>query len=144
MQELEDDGIGGLEIRGIEYIALQDVMQINADALHSLQVFDSENHASIHSDKTKEGLSLFGILDNTKTSLGRALLREWLLRPLTCINTLSKRHDAVDCFVRPENLSVCNAMHAHLKGIKNVPRVLSALKSGKGKVSDWQGLVKVR
>jgi hypothetical protein len=26
----------------------------------SLQVFESETHASIHSDKTKEGLSLFG------------------------------------------------------------------------------------
>lgn len=52
-------------------------MQINADALswvyafvssfefsfewyRSLRVFDTESHASIHSDKTKEGLSLFG------------------------------------------------------------------------------------
>ena len=26
----------------------------------SLQIFDSESHASIHSDQTKEGLSLFG------------------------------------------------------------------------------------
>lgn len=54
-------------------------MQINADALsfvlsiststevreneyvpRSLQVFENESHASVHSDKTKEGLSLFG------------------------------------------------------------------------------------
>jgi hypothetical protein len=51
-------------------------MQINADALSyvdrlarqtciltlnsSLQVFENESHASVHSDKTKEGLSLFG------------------------------------------------------------------------------------
>ena len=27
----------------------------------SLQVFESENHATIHSDQTKEGLSLFGL-----------------------------------------------------------------------------------
>ena len=26
----------------------------------SLQIFDNESHASIHSDKTKEGLSLYG------------------------------------------------------------------------------------
>jgi len=56
-----------------------EVMQINADALlwvrsafffflltsevriiRSLQVFENESHASVHSDKTKEGLSLFG------------------------------------------------------------------------------------
>ena len=54
-------------------------MQINTDALlfveltlyyilhiypdtffRSLQVFENESHASVHSDKTKEGLSLFG------------------------------------------------------------------------------------
>ena len=53
-----------------------EVMHINADALlwvrsafffstsevriRSLQVFENESHASVHSDKTKEGLSLFG------------------------------------------------------------------------------------
>jgi hypothetical protein len=30
------------------------------DHPRSLQIFDDEIHASIHSDKTKEGLSLFG------------------------------------------------------------------------------------
>ena len=143
MSDLEDDGISGLEIRSIEYIALKDVMQINADALYSLQVFDSENHASIHSDKTKEGLSLFGILNNTKTSLGKALLREWLTRPSMSPAVISTRHDAVECFMRSENLGTVSAMHIHLKGIKNVPRILSAMKSSKAKVSDWQGLVKV-
>lgn len=51
-------------------------MQINMDALlcvfrqclfladprSSLQIFEEQNHASMHSDKTKEGLSLFGQL----------------------------------------------------------------------------------
>src|ERR1700731_4460981 len=27
----------------------------------SLQIFEDENHASMHSDRTKEGLSLFGL-----------------------------------------------------------------------------------
>jgi hypothetical protein len=51
-------------------------MQINADALacgfdyyiaqskltlsSSLQIFENESHASVHTDKTKEGLSLYG------------------------------------------------------------------------------------
>ena len=118
-------------------------MQINSDALHSLQIFDNENHASIHSDKTKEGLSLFGILDSTKTALGKALMREWLLRPSISAETIAARHDAVACFMRPENHNPTGTMHVHLKGIKNIPRILAVLKSGKSKVSDWQGLVKV-
>lgn len=135
---------GGLDIRDIESLALKEVMQINADALYSLQVFDNENHASIHSDKTKEGLSLFGILDNTKTSLGRNLLRQWLLRPSMSIPIITARHDAVACFMRPENTTTASSMHSHLKGIKNVPKILSAMSSGKSRASDWQGLVKVR
>ena len=91
-------------------------MHINADALlyyhpvntwtyltidltSSLQVFENESHASIHSNRSKEGLSLFGnafeliqyfetltqtyigILNTTHTTLGRSLLRTWFLRP---------------------------------------------------------------
>lgn len=142
--ELDDQGIGGLEIRGIEYLTLQDVMQINSDALSSLQIFDNESHASIHSDKTKEGLSLFGILNNTRTSLGKALLREWLLRPSTSIPVINTRHDTIACFIRPENIGAANAMQTHLKGIKNVPKILGTMRTGKAQVADWQGLVKVR
>jgi hypothetical protein len=35
-------------------------MQINMDALLSLQIFLDERHASAYSDVTKEGLSIFG------------------------------------------------------------------------------------
>ncbi|KAH9846354.1 muts domain V-domain-containing protein [Lenzites betulinus] len=142
VSELEDDGVGGLEIRAIESLPLLDVMQINADALFSLQIFEDENHASIHSDKTKEGLSLFGILNNTKTTLGRALMREWFLRPSMSLPVINARHDAVECFMRPDNITTATSMHGHIQGTKNVPRILTAMKSGKAKVSDWQGLVK--
>ncbi|KAI0076331.1 hypothetical protein K474DRAFT_1708271 [Panus rudis PR-1116 ss-1] len=141
--ELDDDGIGGLEIKAIENFTLKEVMQINADALQSLQVFDVENHASINSDKTKEGLSLYGILNNTKTTFGRVLLREWLIRPSMSMATLSARHDAVECFMRPENSTLADTMHGHLLGIKNVPKTLAVLKAGKAKVSDWQAIVKL-
>ncbi|OSD07423.1 hypothetical protein PYCCODRAFT_1463684 [Trametes coccinea BRFM310] len=140
--DLDEEGIGGLEVRNIEPLPLLDVMQINADALFSLQVFEDENHASIHSDKTKEGLSLFGILDNTKTTLGRALMREWFLRPSMSLPVIQGRHDAVECFVRPDNITTATSMHGHLQGTKNIPRVLTVMKAGKAKVSDWQGLVK--
>jgi DNA mismatch repair protein MSH5 len=141
--ELDDEGIAGLDIRDIESLALNEVMQINSDALYSLQVFDNENHASIHSDKTKEGLSLFGILNNTRTALGKNLMRQWLLRPSMSIPIITARHDAVMCFMRPENISIATTMHNHLKGIRNVPKMLSALCCGKAKISDWLGLVKV-
>ncbi|KAI0643124.1 DNA mismatch repair protein MutS [Trametes meyenii] len=142
VSELDDEGVSGVEVRNIEPLPLLNVMQINADALFSLQIFEDENHASIHSDKTKEGLSLFGILNGTKTTLGRSLMREWFLRPSVSLDVISMRHAAVECFVRPDNITTATAMHGHLQGTKNIPRTLATMKSGKAKVSDWQGLVR--
>ncbi|KAF8631397.1 hypothetical protein AX15_002405 [Amanita polypyramis BW_CC] len=140
--DLDDEGIVGLEVNDIEIISPKGTMQINADALFSLQVFENECHASVHSDKTKEGLSLFGILNHTKTVLGRSLMRTWLLRPSLSLSEIKARHDAVECFMRPENQVSAGAVHAHLKGIKNMPRILATMKSGRAKLSDWQALVK--
>ncbi|KAF8827642.1 hypothetical protein HHX47_DHR4000349 [Lentinula edodes] len=142
VDDLEDEGIRGLEVRDIECLALNEVMQINGDALFSLQVFENEDHASMHSNKTKEGLSLSGILNVTNTALGRVLMRSWLLRPSLSLSVIKSRHDAVECFLRLENVTTVTTLRGHLKGIKNVPRILSVLRSGKAKFVEWQGLVK--
>ncbi|KAJ3876937.1 DNA mismatch repair protein MutS [Lentinula edodes] len=142
VDDLEDEGIRGLEVRDIECLALNEVMQINGDALFSLQVFENEDHASMHSNKTKEGLSLAGILNVTNTALGRILMRSWLLRPSLSLSVINSRHDAVECFLRLENVTTVTTLRGHLKGIKNVPRILSVLRSGKAKFVEWQGLVK--
>ncbi|KAL1682284.1 DNA mismatch repair protein MutS [Schizophyllum commune] len=142
VNDLEEEGISGLAIRDIESIALNKMMHINADALYSLGIFEDESHASIHSDKTKEGLSLFGIINTTKTTLGRQLLKTWFLRPSLSIPVITARHDAIDCFLSPDNNSPVRSMHGHLKGIKNVPRILATIKSGGATLVEWQGLVK--
>ncbi|KAI6030817.1 DNA mismatch repair protein MutS [Pisolithus orientalis] len=140
--ELDHDGSEALEIQSIEALVLDKVMHINADALHSLQVFESENHASIHSEKTKEGLSLFGVFNTTRTALGRFLLRTWLLRPSLSLEVLEARHTAVECFLLPENTPAIGALQTHLKGTTSVPKTMKALKRGKGTANDWQALVK--
>ncbi|KAI6114298.1 DNA mismatch repair protein MutS [Pisolithus sp. B1] len=140
--ESEYDGPEALEIQSIEALVLDKVMHINADALYSLQVFESENHASMYSEKTKEGLSLFGIFNTTRTSLGRSLLRTWLLRPSLSLEVLEARHTAIECFLLPENTPAISALQTHLKGTTNVPKTIKTLKCGKGTANDWQALVK--
>jgi hypothetical protein len=85
-----------------------------------------------------------GILNNTRTTLGRNLLREWLLRPSLSLPVIAARHAAVACFVDPDNITTAGDIQGHMSGIKNTPRAFKMLKSGRGKVQDWQGVVKVR
>lgn len=84
-----------------------------------------------------------GILDNTRTSLGRNLLREWLLRPSLSLPVITARHAAVACLVDPDNMTTADDIQGHLSGIRNTPRILKMLKSGRAKVKDWQGVVEV-
>jgi len=95
--DFDVDGIKGLDVRDIEILALDQALQPNADALSSLQVFENESHASVQSDKMKEALSLFGILNDAKTTMGRSLLHTWLLRPSLSISVIRSCQDAVAC-----------------------------------------------
>lgn len=43
----------------------------------------------------KEGFSVFGVLNKCVTSMGRRLLRLWFMRPLTSLDALADRQDAI-------------------------------------------------
>ncbi|KAG8716968.1 MutS protein msh5 [Ceratobasidium sp. 394] len=132
--------MGALDINSIEVLALNEVMQINADALSSLQIFDDENHASVHSDKTKEGHSLFQLVNHTSTHLGRGLLRRWCLRPSLSIPVIEARHAAVECFNLPDNVAVSNALTSNLRALCQVPKAMALLRTGRGKLPEWRAI----
>ncbi|KAK4048469.1 hypothetical protein OIO90_005800 [Microbotryomycetes sp. JL221] len=111
-----------LSVSAIDWLQLNNVMQINLDALTSLQIFMDESHASMHTAATKEGLSLFAILDNTKSPVGRVLLRQWFLRPPLDVDVITH---------------VIDAMQANLSLVGNAPVRLRSLKTGRGGLQDW-------
>jgi len=69
------------------------------------------------SGKSKEGLSLLSILDNTKSPLGRKLLRTWVLRPLLKESEIELRTQGV--ILANAQMEVCaddlpnTHVHAH-------------------------------
>ncbi|KAI8907567.1 muts domain V-domain-containing protein [Powellomyces hirtus] len=129
------------EISSVEQFNLNQYMHVNADAMWSLQVFQDAAHPNMHSKRSKEGLSLFGILNDTKTPLGRALLKQWFLRPCMDLATIEQRHAAVGFFLKPEIRFEVDQLRACLKHIKNVPRILAKMKS-KISIMEWEVLLK--
>ncbi|GAA5944527.1 hypothetical protein JCM3775_003284 [Rhodotorula graminis] len=130
----------GIQVKGLELIKLDKIMLVNSDALTSLQIFQDEAHAATGSSATKEGLSLFGIVNIARTPLGKLLMRQWFIRPSLELDVIEARHDAVECFIRDENQPAIDAVEANFKHIKNVRRVLKAIASGDGSLSDWQAI----
>ncbi|BGP41924.1 hypothetical protein JCM10449v2_005921 [Rhodotorula kratochvilovae] len=126
---------GAFEVRGLELMQLDKVMLINSDALASLQVFQDEAHAATGSTATKEGL-----VNITRTPLGKILLRQWFLRPSLELGVIEARHDAVECFRRDVNQAPIDAIQSQFKHVKNIPRVLKALAGGTASLKDWQAV----
>ena len=97
-------GIIDVRIDQIVAFSLDGCMDVGVDALMALQVFGGDTHPNMHSSRQKEGFSLFGLLNKTKSDGGARLLRSWLMRPLMDITALEARLDAVQFFVN--NLSL--------------------------------------
>lgn len=71
--------------------------------LSSLDIFAEEAHASFHQNATREGASLFGLMNLTKTPAGHTKLRQWFLRPTLELSIITQRQDAIKCLLNQEN-----------------------------------------
>ncbi|KAF9972932.1 MutS protein msh5 [Actinomortierella ambigua] len=107
-------------------------------------IFEDESHPNIHSSVRgrKEGLSLFGILNSTRTPQGRHLLRQWFLRPSLDLSVIQGRQQSIECLSKPENQAIMDQMMRCLSRIKNIPRLLQAIHR-KALLKDWQGIIQV-
>ncbi len=75
-------------------------------------------------DKKRFG-SLFGVLDETKTSMGARMLKRFIGRPLVNRTEIERRLDAVDELTRHQ--PDADAIRALLKDIRDVERLLSKI-----------------
>ena len=63
-------------IHHLQQLPMRDYLQVDVPTLYSLGVLSTDDHPAMLSvGKSKEGLSLISIVDETKSPLGRKLLR---------------------------------------------------------------------
>ncbi len=75
-------------IKDINFYSENQYMKINYTTKRDLEITETMR------SREKRG-SLLWVLDKTKTSMGRRLLRSWLDKPLVNFATITKRHNAV-------------------------------------------------
>ena len=132
-----------LELNGFFIIPLADTMVVDALSLTGLQVFEREAHPSLTGmGVSKEGLSLFGVLDCTVSSPGRRLLKSWFLAPSMNISVLRDRYNAIDLVSFPEHSDVLVELRKAVSKISDVPRLLTSLASvGSVRLAEWRDLL---
>jgi len=82
--------------------------------------------------------SLIHIIDHTKTSMGARLLRDWILQPLTDLDSISQRHAAVEWFT--QNQAQLAQVREHLAQVRDIERLTARLTLKQGSPKDCIGL----
>jgi len=117
-------------IRNIRAYRTDQYLTIDGASLRNLEVFQSLGDSKGH--------SLFGIINQTITSMGARMLRTWMQQPLLQIDLIVERQDAVDALVT--NPSLRDDLRQALDGILDLERLLSRLISGSGTPRDLRAL----
>ena len=130
----------GAEIRDVQRFSLEGCVAIGMDALLSLQVFDCDPHPNMHSSRQKEGFSLFGLLNRTRSEGGHKLLRTWTMRPLLDTRVIEQRLEAVEFFTN-DGFMLIQELHETLARIVAIPSLLFRMRA-QASTKDFQSLLK--
>ena len=99
---------------------------------HCLEI-DQATRRSLEITRTlredrREG-SLLAIIDRTVTAMGSRLLADWIASPLTQVDEINRRLDAVEELL--DDPALCHDLQVELKGIYDLQRLLARVATGR-------------
>ena len=118
---------------------------VDTTSLSALQVFKRLAHPSAHNGigASKEGLSVFGILNTCKTRMGTETLRDWLCHPTSDADVLRARLNTIDIFVAEHNAEAVGSLRAHMKYFKPPHDIIRKFQEYSHAVKHWQSLMQM-
>ena len=143
--ELEDSIINA-PVVAVAQCSVSASLYLDRNSLQSLQIFVDDNHPArtkrgLYSS-VKEGLSLFGQMNRTKSRLGQAKLRHWFRTPSRDSEVISRRQNAIRYFLCDEHYDKCLAFYECLKNIKSVSKIFAKMMNSHISVHEWNVLYK--
>ena len=112
----------------LSFYKVSDFLVIDAATLKHLEILEP-----LHSEGTKPA-TLYGALNRTSTPMGARRLRDWLSQPLSSLEKIQKRQEAVAQFI--QNSTTLDQFRESLKEVRDLERMISRLSIGSGNARD--------
>ncbi|DBA75705.1 TPA: MutS protein msh5 [Trebouxia sp. C0005] len=126
--EDSDDMPAAMFLEGLSEISLDGFLTVDSASMLALQIFQEDRHPSAMGiGQSKEGFSVFGMLNSCVSSMGRRLLRLWFLRPIINLDMLNQRQDAVHFFMHAPD--IIKSVKSVLRKTRDIPQLLRRLQS---------------
>lgn len=128
----QDIAPGLIPLRSINEASIDGFLMLDPTSMEALQIFSQERHPSAMGigSNTKEGYSVFGVLDRCTSQAGKRLLCAWFQRPIVDLKVISDRFDSIDFFNCHHNEA--KTVQALLRCVKDVDRLLLRLQTAPG------------
>ncbi|VEU35637.1 unnamed protein product [Pseudo-nitzschia multistriata] len=112
---------------------------LSPSTFSALNIFSTERHPLIAKGHghSKEGFSLYSLLDRTKSRGGKQLLREWMLKPLTNLENIQTRQDAIELFLQPSMQASVGVLIGLLQKVGPVDKILMRIQKCTVKPTDF-------
>lgn len=118
-------------IREIDFYGSSSFMRLDVSTLRNLEIVETMRN------REKRG-SLLWVLDKTKTSMGKRMLRSWLEQPLLSIPKITKRHAAVDEMISAP--ATRDDIRAELSGCQDMERLITRIVYGTANAKELRAL----
>ena len=141
--QLEDHQ--AITVNRILFANLRLFMHIDSETFSALGIFSTEYHPLLAKGSpgtSKEGWSLFSLLDRTRSKGGRQLLREWMLRPLVDPGAISARQDVVEVFMHANTEHVVGILINLMSNVGPMDQILTRMQKCCTKPMDFLVLSK--
>ncbi|CAB9530089.1 protein MutS [Seminavis robusta] len=121
-------------VANITHAQTSKFMILGEGAIEALHIFATEHHplmAAKGRGNSKEGSSIFSLLDRTCSKGGRQMLRNWMLKPLLNRDEILMRQDGVELFMDAtmiDSESLMGLMSNLLNEIAPINQILQRLK----------------
>lgn len=126
---------------------LQSHLRLEESTLRTLRIFATDFHPLQASSngvrgkscysKSKEGFSLYTLLDRTKSRGGKERLRQWMMHPLRDVDRIRERHIAMEVFLHPNSHGTASLLLEKLADVGNMDAILLRMQRCSAKVGDF-------
>ena len=116
----------------ISFYQCRDYLVLDSTTLRNLEILEP-----LHRDAPRN-TSLYGALNRTVTPMGARLLRNWLTQPLSAVEPIRRRQDAVQAWLGSG--AALEAFRAKLAEVRDLERTLARLSTGTGNGRDLHAL----
>ncbi len=128
LEYLYETGVTGkISVKRVEVYTNEQYMQLDMTAVRNLELLETMR------TKSRRG-ALLGVLDKTKTAMGKRLIKSWITKPLMNIAHITLRQNAVDELC--SNTILRGELQEYLSGIRDIERIITKTVYGSANARD--------